>query len=197
MSSITQRPENQAVREIQGRRQIEKTLQIPYTWDDDQVEFKYVIQNPSRRLSLSIEVFYAQLDASTDPAVVIAWINGAGNGTIDTPLAADTNTITLRGRTSNVPVLGNAADLISIPGSGSLNWIVETPAQLPFAYELDTALRQIDATIVLQGPTVDEIATPITWYIRTRWEPNIEISDRELVDLFAACDLKFITMGNT
>jgi hypothetical protein len=66
------------------------------------------------------------------------------------------------------------------PGSG---------VEIPRSYEFDSGNRVLRVNCTLGVPTVVAVAQPGSWYARVRWEPNVEMSDKELNDLFSNCAL--------
>lgn len=168
MSYLGQRPKDQITRETQGSRQLsvgKELRKLPGpAMPEGSTTVVSAINNPSRRLSGLVEVFF---DEDPDPILV---------GSDATNFAGSNWTI--------------RAQAIALSHARRPLHIVESAVLLPRAYEFDTGVRGILVSTVLAHPLDSGgLAVAGTWYMRCRWEPNTPMSDDEVMFLFSHCAL--------
>ena len=164
MSYSTQRHADQIIRATSGRKQLSILVPlIAVTAADFPHRVSFSIDNPSSRLSMIVEVFF---EADAWPGTQILhdaaeeyWVLWAAT----------------KGVTSGLQQM----------------YILEDTEPLPRAYEVDSGITNYIIYSLVNAPfdTVAAARRAGKWYGRVRWEPNCEISDAELTQLFSLCQV--------
>lgn len=174
MAMLNARPTNQAQRGGGGKRQKVDTIPVyHFTNALGVIDFVVEVHTPSARLAGALEVFFEPDNQSS----VLVSLNAEW---------------ALRAYTFGVNkdrAFLNYVDPVQVPFPAVLSTY-----PLPRSYEWNTGIRLLQAQLALgdassEGP----VLSPGIYYARARWEPNTDISDEELVQLFNECSIKKIS----
>lgn len=168
MSNLTQARGNQVLREAGGLRILPSLIRIGHTEHNSLLALA-LVQVPSRRISASMECFF-EPDA----------IN-------QTSLSYDATNITWTLK----------ACAKGVNAGYNRMYDIETNQPLPRDYEVDSAIRFYEFTLILQSPTRSAVRVPGVWYFRVYWEPNLPLDDKELTELFSKCQASLPLVTDT
>jgi len=161
VSYVIQRPENQVVRESQGIRQKSQDVSINVVNSAGDAAQPHVFVNtPDRRISSYLEVYFDP-EPGTQPITSFA-------GSIWTVDARTTGK-----NFGNLPL-----------------HTLEAAKAIPRAFELTSNIKISRYVATCNVPLdTSAVLVPGRWIARAYWTPNLEMEDKELVQLFSRCQL--------